>query len=88
MELKAEEILNDKEIRVSVTLGGILTPKKGVNLPDSALTMPSLTEKDLADLDFIIANELDWVALSFVRKANDIAASSAGHAENGSLIAR
>jgi len=72
MELKAEEILNDKEIRVSVTLGGILTPKKGVNLPDSALTMPSLTEKDLADLDFIIANELDWVALSFVRKANDI----------------
>jgi pyruvate kinase len=72
MELKAEEILNDKEIRVSVTLGGILTPKKGVNLPDSALTMPSLTEKDLADLDFIIANKLDWVALSFVRKANDI----------------
>ncbi len=72
MELKAEEILNEKEIRVSVTLGGILTPKKGVNLPDSALTMPSLTEKDLADLDFIIANELDWVALSFVRKANDI----------------
>ena len=72
MELKAEEILNDKEIRVSVTLGGILTPKKGVNLPDSALTMPSLTEKDLADLDFIIENELDWVALSFVRKANDI----------------
>ena len=72
MELKAEKILNDKEILVSVTLGGILTPKKGVNLPDSALTMPSLTEKDLADLDFIIANELDWVALSFVRKANDI----------------
>ena len=72
MELKAEEILNEKEIRVSVTLGGILTPKKGVNLPDSALTMPSLTEKDLADLDFIIANKLDWVALSFVRKANDI----------------
>ncbi len=72
MELKAEAILNDKEIRVSVTLGGTLTPKKGVNLPDSALTMPSLTEKDIADLDFIIANNLDWVALSFVRKANDI----------------
>lgn len=72
MELKAEEILNDKEIRVSVTLGGTLTPKKGVNLPDSALTMPSLTEKDLADLEFIIANDLDWVALSFVRKVNDV----------------
>jgi pyruvate kinase len=53
MELKAEEILNDTEIRVSVTLGGVLTPKKGVNLPDSALTMPSLTEKDIEDLAFI-----------------------------------
>ncbi|MEO5890997.1 MAG: pyruvate kinase [Ferruginibacter sp.] len=72
MELKAEEILNETEVRVSVTLGGILTPKKGVNLPDSALTMPSLTEKDIEDLAFIIENDLDWVALSFVRKANDI----------------
>ncbi|MCW3091532.1 MAG: pyk [Ferruginibacter sp.] len=72
MELKAEAILNDKEVLVSVTLGGILTPKKGVNLPDSALTMPSLTEKDIEDLAFIIENDLDWVALSFVRKANDI----------------
>jgi len=72
MELLAKEIINDTEIRVSVTLGGTLTPKKGVNLPDSALTMPSLTEKDLADLEFIIDNNLDWVALSFVRKANDI----------------
>jgi len=43
-----------------------------VNLPDSALTMPSLTEKDIADLNFIIAEKLDWVALSFVRKAIDI----------------
>ncbi len=72
MEVKVEEILNDKEVRVSVTLGGILTPNKGVNLPDSELTMPSLTEKDIADLAFIIDNNLDWVALSFVRKAEDI----------------
>ncbi len=72
MEVKVEEILNDKEVRISVTRGGILTPKKGVNLPDSALTMPSLTEKDIADLEFIIDNDLDWVALSFVRKAQDI----------------
>lgn len=72
MEVKVEEILNDKEVRISVTLGGTLLPKKGVNLPDSALTMPSLTEKDKADLDFIIENNLDWVALSFVRKSIDI----------------
>lgn len=72
MEVKVKEILNDKEVKISVTLGGTLLPKKGVNLPDSALTMPSLTEKDIADLDFIISHNLDWVALSFVRHANDI----------------
>jgi pyruvate kinase len=72
MEVKVKEILNDKEVKISVTLGGTLLPKKGVNLPDSALTMPSLTEKDKADLEFIIENNLDWVALSFVRKSIDI----------------
>ena len=72
MELKVEEILNEKEILVSVTLGGLLTPKKGVNLPDSALTMPSLTEKDIEDFEFIMTQNLDWLALSFVRKVEDI----------------
>ncbi len=74
MEVAVIEILNDTEIKIRVTLGGTLLPKKGVNLPDSALTMPSLTEKDLEDLNFIIDNNLDWVALSFVRKAEDIIA--------------
>lgn len=72
MEVKVKEILNDKEIKVTVVLGGMLLPKKGVNLPDTALSMPSLTEKDRADLEFIIEQDLDWVALSFVRKAIDI----------------
>ncbi|MGG9971947.1 pyruvate kinase [Ferruginibacter sp. SUN002] len=72
MEVKVEEIVSNTEVKVSVTLGGVLTPKKGVNLPDSALSQPSLTEKDIADLDFIIEQNLDWVALSFVRKAIDI----------------
>ncbi len=72
MELKVLEVLNEKEVRMEVTLGGVLTPKKGVNLPDSKLTMPSMTDKDFADLEFIIAQKLDWVALSFVRKAEDI----------------
>lgn len=72
MEVKVKKILNEKEVLISVTLGGVLTPKKGVNLPDSALTMPSLTEKDIADLEFILDNNLDWVALSFVRHADDI----------------
>lgn len=72
LEVQVKKIINDQEVLVTVTLGGMLLPKKGVNLPDSSLTMPSLTEKDLADLDFIIANNLDWVALSFVRSPQDI----------------
>ncbi len=72
MELSVVKVLNEKEVLMRVTLGGVLTPKKGVNLPDSSLTMPSMTEKDFADLEFIIAQKLDWVALSFVRKAEDI----------------
>ena len=72
MEVQVKKILNKNEVLVSVTVGGTLLPKKGVNLPDSVLTMPSLTEKDIADLDFILTQNLDWVALSFVRKAVDI----------------
>ena len=72
MELKVEKILNAKEVLMSVTLGGILLPKKGVNLPDSDLTMPSLTEKDRNDLEFIFTQRIDWLALSFVRRPVDI----------------
>jgi pyruvate kinase len=72
LEVEVKEIINDKEVKVNIILGGMLLPKKGVNFPDSALTMPSMTEKDLADLDFIITNNLDWVALSFVRTPKDI----------------
>ncbi len=72
MELAVVKVLNDKEVLMSVTLGGILTPKKGVNLPDSELTMPSMTEKDFEDVEFIIEQKLDWVALSFVRKIEDV----------------
>lgn len=72
MEVQVKKILNEKEVLVSVTLGGTLFPKKGVNLPDSTLSMPSLTQKDLADFEFIVEQKLDWLALSFVRKAEDI----------------
>ncbi len=72
MEVVANEKINEDEIRVTVAVGGTLTPKKGVNLPDSELSMPSLTEKDLADIDFCVEQQIDWLALSFVRKAVDI----------------
>ncbi len=63
---------NDNKIQAEIIFGGILTSKKGVNLPDTNLKVPTLTEKDYKDLDFAINNEANWIALSFVRKASDI----------------
>lgn len=62
----------DNKVQAQVIFGGVLTSKKGVNLPDTDLTTPTLTEKDHKDLQFAIANEANWIALSFVRKASDI----------------
>lgn len=56
----------------SVVHGGTLTSNKGINLPGIAVSTSSLTEKDRADLAFAVASEVDMVALSFVRKADDI----------------
>ncbi len=60
------------EFVAKVVHGGILSSKKGVNFPNTAISMPSLTEKDLEDLDFAIENNVDWIGLSFVRTAQDI----------------
>lgn len=72
LEVVVTEITKGGDVKVRVTYGGTLLPKKGVNLPDTKISLPSMTEKDIADLDFIIGQEVDWVALSFVRKAEDI----------------
>lgn len=72
IEVVVIEITADELVRVVVTYGGILLPKKGVNLPDTEISLPALTEKDLTDLAFIIDQKVDWIALSFVRKAEDI----------------
>ncbi len=64
--------LKGKDVVVEVTLGGFLSSKKGINLPDTKISLPALTEKDLEDLDFIIEQKLDWVALSFVRNVKDL----------------
>ena len=72
LEVVVQEITKDGDVKVRVTYGGLLQPKKGVNLPDTAISLPAMTEKDIIDLDFIIEQELDWVALSFVRKAEDM----------------
>ena len=72
LEVVVTEITKDGDIKVKVTYGGVLLPKKGVNLPDTAISLPALTEKDLIDLDFILKQNVDWIALSFVRKVEDI----------------
>jgi pyruvate kinase len=72
LEVKVVSIEPNNDVRVQVTLGGIISSKKGVNLPDTKISLPAITEKDEKDLQFIIEHQLDWVALSFVRKVNDI----------------
>lgn len=72
LEVVVKEITASQDVKVEVTLGGLLLPKKGVNLPDTNISLPSLTEKDLEDLAFIVKERVDWIALSFVRRTSDI----------------
>lgn len=60
------------EVLCKVISGGRLSSKKGVNLPNTKISLPCLTPKDLRDLDFALENDFDWIALSFVRNVNDI----------------
>jgi pyruvate kinase len=60
------------EVYTKVVHGGILRSKKGVNLPNTIISMPCITEKDAIDLDFALSQSVDWIGLSFVRSARDI----------------
>jgi len=60
------------EVVVKVIVGGPLKSKKGVNLPNTAISLPALTEKDKEDAVFALAQEVDWIALSFVRTPEDL----------------
>ena len=71
IELKVREV-RDVDVVCGVVYGGPLKSRKGINLPYTKVTAPSLTEKDLKDLEFGLKHNVDWVALSFVRKATDI----------------
>jgi pyruvate kinase len=72
IEVLVKEITREGDVKVEVKLGGVLSSKKGINLPDTKISLPALTEKDLIDLEFIIEQKLEWVALSFVRSVKDI----------------
>ncbi|MEM1001795.1 MAG: pyruvate kinase [Bacteroidota bacterium] len=62
----------DSEVTAKVIQGGPLKSKKGVNLPNTNISQPALTEKDIEDAMFAIQQEVDWIALSFVRHAEDL----------------
>ncbi len=72
IELRVDTILSETDVRVTVMEGGILKSKKGFNLPHTNVSFPSLTPKDIEDLEFGLANDVEWIGLSFVRRAADI----------------
>jgi len=71
MELRVEKI-HGEEIHCVVVRGGLLTSHKGINIPTESIGVPSITEKDREDLLFGLEHDVDFVALSFVRKAHDV----------------
>ncbi len=74
------------EVKTEVVVGGVLRSRKGVNLPQIRSSSPSLTEKDLVDLEFGLAHDVDFVGLSFVRSAADVEELTAKIRESGKNV--
>lgn len=72
LKLKVTDTNQKDEVKAIIINGGILSSKKGVNLPNTKISLPSLTKKDLQDLDFALANDAEWIGLSFVRTVTDV----------------
>ncbi len=73
-KLKLEVVKTNKKDKVTakVIYGGVLMSRKGVNLPNTRISLPSLTKKDMEDAVFALDYNVDWIALSFVRSAADL----------------
>ena len=82
IELKVKEII-DKDIVCEIIQGGYLTNRKSINVPDLVLHLPSITEKDIADIKYGITAGFDYIAASFVRKPEDVLAIKQVLKENG-----
>ncbi len=65
--------VRDDHLETEIVVGGPLSDRKGVNVPDMVLPIPALTEKDRADLDFALAHGVDFIGLSFVQRPEDVA---------------
>lgn len=72
LHFKVVETNGINEVKAKVVQGGPLRSKKGVNLPNTKISLPAMTEKDIQDAIFAMEQEVDWIALSFVRDADDL----------------
>ena len=72
LELKIIESNNRDAVICEIVHGGSLKPRKGINLPSTAISLPCITPKDAQDLEFALTQDVDWIGLSFVRNASDI----------------
>lgn len=72
LHLKVQDTNGKDEVRCTITVGGILSSKKGVNLPNTKISLPCLTVKDIRDLEFALEQDFDWIGLSFVRSVTDV----------------
>ena len=72
LKLEVVSTNNKDTVVLRVVFGGVLNARKGVNLPNTTISLPCLTRKDIRDLDFILTQKIEWIGLSFVRKAKDV----------------
>lgn len=80
--------VSDDAIETIVEVGGALSERKGVNVPDVVLPMAAMTDKDRRDLAFAIEEGVDWIALSFVQRPDDLAEARRLMGGNGHLLAK
>jgi pyruvate kinase len=78
--------IDNNDVHTIVEVGGTLRPKQGINYPDGSLGIEAVTDRDFEHLAFGIENDVDWVAVSFVRSAADVARVKAFIAERGKTI--
>ena len=72
LALKVVSTNKKDTVVLKVVFGGLLQSRKGVNLPNTPISLPCLTKKDKEDLEFVLSEKIEWIGLSFVRKADDV----------------
>ena len=79
---------DENEILCSAEVGGVISDRKGVNVPDAEVPIPALTDKDRRDLDFAMSQGVDWIGLSFVQRPEDLAEARKLMGAQGALCAK